>query len=73
MEINLPFHRNYITQPVTVTEQAEDEDVFRQLLTVIRIRKGVDFNNYKQSTIKRRLARRMALNNLEKPAEYLIF
>jgi two-component system, chemotaxis family, CheB/CheR fusion protein len=47
--------------------------VFKQILTVLRIRRGVDFTYYKQSTLKRRIIRRMALSSIEKPADYLGF
>ena len=33
----------------------EDEDIFRQILTVLRARRGVDFQYYKSSTLKRRI------------------
>jgi two-component system CheB/CheR fusion protein len=71
--VNQPFHPAYSNTRITKTDQEEGEDVFRQLLTLIRIRKGVDFNNYKQSTIKRRIMRRMALNKHETPLAYLNF
>lgn len=73
IQINQPFHTEY--SPAEVQEQTPeaDEEVFKQLLTVLRIRRGVDFSNYKQSTIKRRIIRRMALNKIEKAEEYLRF
>jgi two-component system CheB/CheR fusion protein len=71
--INQPFHPAYANTPGSKTTQDEDEEVFRQLLTLVRIRKGVDFNNYKQSTIKRRIMRRMALNKHENAITYLNF
>ena len=48
-----------------------DEDVFRQILSLLRIRKATDFTYYKQTTIRRRILRRMALNKSEKPSDYL--
>jgi two-component system CheB/CheR fusion protein len=50
-----------------------DVEIFKQILTVLRLSRGVDFTNYKQSTLKRRIARRMALNKTEKPDDYLRF
>lgn len=38
---------------------------------MLRIRKGVDFTYYKQTTLRRRILRRMALSNHQEPAEYL--
>ncbi|MBK8301170.1 MAG: PAS domain S-box protein [Chitinophagaceae bacterium] len=49
----------------------QDEDVYKQILSLLRIRKGTDFTYYKQTTIRRRILRRMALNKNEEPADYL--
>jgi len=73
ISINQPFRTNYTKSEIKQNEPEQDEEVFRQLLTVLRIRRGVDFTNYKQSTIKRRIVRRMALNKFEEPKEYLTF
>ena len=51
----------------------QDEDVFKQILSLLRIRKGVDFTYYKQTTIRRRILRRMLVNKIEEPGEYLTF
>jgi two-component system CheB/CheR fusion protein len=51
----------------------KDEDVFKQILSLLRIRKGTDFTYYKQTTIRRRILRRMAINKNEEPAAYLKF
>ncbi len=55
------------------SEPLQDEDVFRQILALLRLRKGTDFSYYKQTTIRRRMLRRMALNKMEVPASYLTF
>jgi len=73
MHINKPFHAQHTPAAAEAQSQEADEEVFKQLLTVLRIRRGVDFSNYKQSTIKRRIIRRMALNKVERPNEYLRF
>jgi two-component system CheB/CheR fusion protein len=49
----------------------QDEDVFKQVLSLLRIRKGTDFTYYKQTTIRRRILRRMALNKNEELFSYL--
>ena len=49
----------------------KDEDVYKQILSLLRLRKGTDFTYYKQTTIRRRILRRMALNKNEEPAAYL--
>jgi two-component system CheB/CheR fusion protein len=48
-----------------------NEMIFKQILFLLRQRSGVDFNNYKQTTIRRRIVRRMAINKEEKLADYL--
>ena len=48
-----------------------DEDVFKQILSLLRIRKGTDFTYYKQTTIRRRILRRMAINKTGELAAYL--
>ncbi|WP_295797703.1 CheR family methyltransferase [Mucilaginibacter sp.] len=73
ISINHPFRTSYTPAEVKENEPEQDEEIFRQLLTVLRVRRGVDFTNYKQNTIKRRIVRRMALNKIEKPKDYLVF
>ncbi|MBL0202303.1 MAG: PAS domain S-box protein [Chitinophagaceae bacterium] len=51
----------------------QDADVFKQILSLLRIRKGTDFTYYKQTTIRRRILRRMAINKNEEPVTYLTF
>lgn len=51
--------------------ESENADIYKQILALLRIRKGIDFTYYKQTTIRRRILRRMALNTKENPAEYL--
>ncbi|RWY47860.1 CheR family methyltransferase [Mucilaginibacter gilvus] len=70
VNINHPFNLNFLAINEPESKQ-EDHDVFKQILTVLRVRRGVDFQYYKSSTLKRRIIRRMALNKIEKPADYL--
>ncbi|MBL0134814.1 MAG: hypothetical protein IPP79_12860 [Chitinophagaceae bacterium] len=49
----------------------EDDEVFRQIISVLRLRKGTDFTYYKQTTIRRRILRRMAINKNDEPLKYL--
>ncbi|NID13467.1 CheR family methyltransferase [Fibrivirga algicola] len=48
-----------------------DNDVFGQILSLLRARRKTDFTYYKQTTIRRRILRRIAINKNETPAEYL--
>ena len=49
------------------------EDGFRQILSMLRTRRGVDFTYYKQATIRRRISRRIALSMKASLPEYLIY
>jgi two-component system CheB/CheR fusion protein len=46
-------------------------DPINDILELVRVRMGVDFSHYKQTTIRRRIFRRMALRCLQAPQEYL--
>src|SRR5690606_28617745 len=46
-------------------------DIIKQILSLIRTRKGVDFTHYKQPTLNRRILRRMTLLRMEEPTDYL--
>ena len=48
-----------------------EEDIYKQMLTLLRLRKGTDFAYYKQTTIRRRILRRMAINKNEDQQAYL--
>jgi two-component system, chemotaxis family, CheB/CheR fusion protein len=52
---------------------ASDDDSFRQILSVLRIWKGTDFTYYKQTTIRRRVLRRMSISKTEDLLGYLEF
>ena len=56
-------------QDVPVASSEVDE--FRRILFQLRAKAGVDFSDYKPSTIKRRLARRMALRQQTTLTDYL--
>jgi two-component system CheB/CheR fusion protein len=73
ISMNHPFHTDYSSLEIADTIPEQDNETFKQILTVLRVRRGVDFTYYKQSTLKRRIIRRMALNKLEQPSNYLSF
>ena len=73
IQLNQPFRENYSSREISKHVPEKDEEVFKQLITVLRVRRGVDFTFYKSSTLKRRIVRRMALNKIEKPEDYLAF
>ena len=51
--------------------RSEDQQDFQKILNVLKIDLNVDFSEYKPATIKRRLARRLALLNVETLSQYL--
>lgn len=51
----------------------QDENIIKKILSLLRIRKGTDFTYYKQTTIRRRIFRRMVLGKLEQLSDYLKF
>jgi two-component system CheB/CheR fusion protein len=62
---------NPITTPeVNIAEELKEEEGFRHLLALLRTKKAVDFTYYKQTTIRRRILRRMTLVKIEKLKEY---
>jgi two-component system CheB/CheR fusion protein len=73
LTINHPFHTTYSVTEIAQTLPEKDEEVFKQLIGVLLTRRGVDFTYYKPNTLKRRIVRRMAINNIEKPEQYLKF
>ena len=50
-----------------------DENIIKKIISLLRIRKGTDFTYYKQTTIRRRILRRMVLNKFEQLEDYLKF
>ena len=50
---------------------ATHHDAIAAIVNLVRQRTSVDFANYKQTTIRRRILRRMALMGLQDPREYL--
>lgn len=50
-----------------------DEHVFRQIISLVKQRRGVDFTFYKQATLLRRMSRRMALHKKGNLSDYLKF
>lgn len=62
----------YITRvnPIQLIEQEPEEEAFLTIFNLLKAATGVDFTHYKQTTIKRRIMRRMALYKLEQLSTY---
>ncbi|MDN7024080.1 PAS domain-containing protein [Methanoculleus sp. FWC-SCC1] len=56
-------------QPATARIEAE----LRKIFTLIRLQSGQDFSQYKRSTIRRRIERRMAIHQIPSIGEYVRF
>ncbi len=50
---------------------AEDDVHFKKILAILRAAYGVDFSGYRESTVKRRIRRRMVLQTKDDPAGYI--
>jgi two-component system CheB/CheR fusion protein len=54
-------------------EGATEAELLRRIFRRLRLTHGVDFSGYKSSTLRRRLARRMAVQRIETLTEYTAF
>ncbi|MGH2413914.1 MAG: chemotaxis protein CheB, partial [Microcystaceae cyanobacterium] len=63
-----------VTRPIssqTVELLSESEDALPAIFAMLSTATGVDFTHYKQTTVKRRIARRMVLYKLERIEDYV--
>ena len=77
---NIPKHLLEVVRlsQAPSTDFNEDEDLkdkatFTQIVALIKAKHKVDFTYYKQTTIRRRILRRKALNKIEKLKDYYAF
>jgi two-component system CheB/CheR fusion protein len=61
----------YTRAIVPTAEAPPPADAVTEILNLLRNRTNVDFTHYKQTTIRRRILRRMALRGMDNPADYL--
>ncbi|MFN6561449.1 MAG: chemotaxis protein CheB [Nostoc sp. ChiSLP01] len=68
-------HHPYIatSTPINPTEvlPAENTDALSTIFSLLQSFSGVDFNQYKETTLKRRILRRMVLHKLENLEDYV--
>ncbi|MBX9256886.1 PAS domain-containing protein [Desmonostoc muscorum CCALA 125] len=57
--------------PAQPTEALPEGDALSTIFNLLRTSTGVDFTHYKQTTLKRRISRRMILYKLEKLEDYV--
>ena len=69
------FSRHPYVRPPKTTKTAEllprAEDGLKKIFVLLRSAYQIDFTSYKQTTLKRRIARRMALHKLERLNDYI--
>ena len=65
----------YMARSEQELEQAapQEEAVFKKILFLLRNRRGTDFTYYKQTTIRRRILRRVALNKSPDLVSYVLY
>ena len=61
---------NYATNEAE-SKDTEKENIFKQIILLLRQQRGVDFTYYKQTTIRRRILRRMVMHKIEDIKDYL--
>ncbi|MCM4168080.1 histidine kinase [Arenibacter sp. H213] len=54
-----------------ISGQKEEEAIYKQIISLLQVRKGTDFTYYKQTTIHRRILRRIDITKTGKPSVYL--
>ena len=54
-----------------VSEKINDEGSLNEILTILRVRTGHDFTNYKKPTLVRRIARHLQIHELENLPAYI--
>jgi two-component system CheB/CheR fusion protein len=64
------LHPHIAKSPQAATVTKNDEDGVSKILAEIRNQLDVDFSGYKQSTVIRRIQRRMGINQLNKMSDY---
>src|ERR1051326_7742938 len=71
---NHPYLRRPLTDPETAEKAAyKPADDLGRIFLSLKKQTGVDFSSYKESTLLRRIQRRMALHRIEKIGQYARF
>ncbi|MGH7941681.1 MAG: chemotaxis protein CheB, partial [Limisphaerales bacterium] len=67
-------HDPYLALPATTESEDQEAEAgrnFRRILAILRSHTNVDFSQYRDTTIKRRIQRRMVVNTRHTIAEYI--
>lgn len=54
-------------------EELEEEEAYQKILDILKERSGIDFSDYKEQTIRRRLERRVSIKQFRSFSEYYGF
>ncbi len=69
--INNTFQNTHVFKEEEDDLPKSDEAIFKQIISIIRLRTGVDFTYYKQPTFHRRIARRITITQNINLSSYL--
>ena len=67
---------SYIKHPFAKeepTEELEEEEAYQKILDILKERSGIDFSDYKEQTIRRRLERRVSIKQFHSFSQYYGF
>ncbi len=70
----MELQRSYKISKTSIINDSKDkvvEDAFRQVFVLLRTKVGVDFNFYKQTTVRRRIIRRMQMVKIDSITDYV--
>jgi two-component system CheB/CheR fusion protein len=68
---SLPHDPRLVADRSGLAEASADAEDFHQVITALRRTSGVDFSQYRETTIRRRTARRMLLRGIRGIADYV--
>ncbi len=63
-------HPSALRTTLELPDAAEEDSALKRIFALLRNTAKVDFNDYKRSTVKRRLARRMVVHKIDTLADY---
>lgn len=64
----------FINKDSTIESQLlQNQSVFNKIIAILHDAKGIDFSNYKQNTIIRRLEKRISINRFTKVLDYVSY
>ncbi len=72
-ELQSYLHHPYIQRPETQDAEQKLEGQLQRVFLIIRQETGHDFSHYKRNTIKRRIARRLAVHQIENLDGYITY